>query len=193
MAGRIPVFAARTRGASVKISATGSLWHWLPDAGNPGLPGFRGADGFAMRLGLGIIVVASGLCSLAGAARAEVYPSTYSPLPSEPTLIVNATILTGAGERIENASLLMSDGRIREILRGADYDISGDYRIIDAQDRWVTPGLIDVHSHLGVSSSPGVKAHSDTNEATDPSTAQVWAEHSIWPQDPGFSRALPAV
>ena len=61
---------------------------------------------------------------------------------------------------------------------------------IDAEGRWVTPGLIDVHSHLGVYPSPGLDAHSDGNEMTAPSTANVWAEHSIWPQDPGFSRAL---
>jgi imidazolonepropionase-like amidohydrolase len=41
-----------------------------------------------------------------------------------------------------------------------------------------------------VYASPGVKAHSDGNEMTNPTTANVWAEHSIWPQDPGFSRAL---
>jgi imidazolonepropionase-like amidohydrolase len=38
--------------------------------------------------------------------------------------------------------------------------------------------------------SPGVAAHRDGNEATAPVTAEVWAEHSIWPQDPGFTRAL---
>ena len=31
---------------------------------------------------------------------------------------------------------------------------------------------------------------SDGNEATSPSRPEVWAEHSVWPQDPGFSRAL---
>ena len=56
--------------------------------------------------------------------------------------------------------------------------------------KWVTPGLIDVHSHLGVYPSPGVKAHSDGNEMTAPVTANVWAEHSIWAQDPGFHTAL---
>ena len=35
-----------------------------------------------------------------------------------------------------------------------------------------------------------MQAHSDGNEATDPARADVWAEHSVWPQDPGFSRAL---
>ena len=62
--------------------------------------------------------------------------------------------------------------------------------VIDAGGRWITPGLIDVHSHLGVYPSPGAKAHSDGNERTNPVTAEVWAEHSVWPQDPGFSRAL---
>ncbi|MDZ4320074.1 MAG: amidohydrolase, partial [Phenylobacterium sp.] len=50
-------------------------------------------------------------------------------------------------------------------------------------------GVIDVHSHLGVYPSPGVQGMSDGNEATSPNTAQVWAEHSLWPQDPGFNTA----
>jgi imidazolonepropionase-like amidohydrolase len=63
-------------------------------------------------------------------------------------------------------------------------------KVIDAKGRFVTPGLIDPHSHLGVYPSPEVEAMSDGNEATDPNTAQVWAEHSLWPQDPGFQHAL---
>jgi imidazolonepropionase-like amidohydrolase len=119
--------------------------------------------------------------------RADAYPSTYAPLPSEPALITNATILTGTGERLENASLLIADGKIVFVGQG---EAPAGVNTIDAGGRWVTPGLIDVHSHLGVSASPGVKAHSDGNEMTNPTTPNVWAEHSIWPQDPGFSRAL---
>src|SRR5690606_21830035 len=63
-------------------------------------------------------------------------------------------------------------------------------RVVEAAGKFVTPGLIDTHSHLGVYPSPGVDAFSNGNEATDPVTAEVWAEHSVWPQDPGFSRAL---
>jgi imidazolonepropionase-like amidohydrolase len=123
-------------------------------------------------------------------AVAKPYPSTYRPLPSSPTLIVNATILTGTGARIENGSLLLRDGRIDRISDGSKSIRATDAVVIDAAGRWVTPGLIDVHSHLGVYASPTVEAHSDGNEMTAPVTAQVWAEHSIWPQDPGFSRAL---
>lgn len=121
------------------------------------------------------------------AAQAEPYPSTYSPLPSRPTLITHATILTGTGERLEDASLLMMDGTIAFVGEG---DIPADVNTIDASGRWVTPGIIDAHSHLGVYASPGVSAHSDGNEKTNPSTPNVWAEHSVWPQDPQFSRAL---
>ena len=53
----------------------------------------------------------------------------------------------------------------------------------------MTPGVIDTHSHLGVYPSPQVGPHSDGNEATAPVTAEVWAEHSVWPQDPGFNTA----
>ena len=123
----------------------------------------------------------------AGNLLAEPYPSTYKPLPSEATLIIHATILTGTGERLDDASLLMSDGKISYVGEGEAPD---GVTTIDASGRWVTPGLIDVHSHLGVYASPVVKAHSDGNEMTNPVTPNVWAEHSVWPQDPGFSRAL---
>jgi len=122
-----------------------------------------------------------------GSLQAQDYPSTYQPLPSEPTLITHATILTGTGERLDDASMLISDGKIVFVGEG---NIPEGVTTIDATGRWVTPGLIDVHSHLGVYASPGVQAHSDGNEMTSPATPNVWAEHSVWPQDPGFSRAL---
>ena len=119
-------------------------------------------------------------------AQAEPYESTYQPLPSSPTAIVNATVLTGTGDRLEGAGILMRDGVIEAV---GQFDPPSGANVIDAEGRWVTPGLIDVHSHLGVYPSPGVAAHEDGNEMTAPVTAEVWAEHSVWPQDPGFNRA----
>ena len=123
----------------------------------------------------------------AAATRAP-YSSTYQPLPGVPTLIRNATILTGAGERIDGGDVLFQNGRIESV--GRALTAPQGARVIDAQGRWVTPGLIDVHSHLGVYASPGTFASNDGNESTDPVTANVWAEHSVWPQDPGFQTAL---
>ncbi len=136
-----------------------------------------------------LLAVLACLCSTE-TTLAEPYPSTYEPLPSEPVLIVNATILTGTGKRIDGGSLLIAEGRIKEIRSDSNTLPGNGTTVIDARGRWLTPGLIDVHSHLGVYASPGVKANSDGNEMTDPVTARVWAEHSVWPQDPGFSRAL---
>jgi imidazolonepropionase-like amidohydrolase len=122
------------------------------------------------------------------AAAADPFPSTYVPFESRPTLIRGGTVMTAAGQVIPNGQVLLVDGRIAAV--GASVQAPADALVIDAAGRFVTPGLIDTHSHLGVYASPGVDAHSDGNEMTDPVTAHVWAEHSIWPQDPGFPRAL---
>ena len=116
------------------------------------------------------------------------YPSTYSPYPNPAVLIINATILDGEGARLENASLLIEDGKVSAI--GEGLEAPDGAVTIDASGRWVTPGIIDNHSHLGVYPSPSVSAHGDGNEISAPVTAEVWAEHGVWPQDPGFTRAL---
>ena len=136
---------------------------------------------------LRIFLVAALALGLAGYAMAEPFPSQYQALESSPTLIQNATVLTGTGERLDGTDVLLMNGQIAWIGEGK---LPAEVEIVDATGRWLTPGIIDVHSHLGVYPSPGVDAHSDGNEATAPVTAEVWAEHSVWPQDPGFSRAL---
>ena len=118
---------------------------------------------------------------------ADIFASRYTAMPGEAILLTGATVLTGTGERIDNADVLMADGRIVAVGAGLD---AGDATVVDASGKWVTPGVIDVHSHLGVYPSPGTLSHSDGNEITDPVTAQVWAEHSVWPHDPGFTTAL---
>jgi imidazolonepropionase-like amidohydrolase len=119
----------------------------------------------------------------------DPYPSTYRPYPGVPTAITGATVYDGEGGRIENGTVVMANGRIQAV-GGPDTPIPEGATRIDGRGLWVTPGVIDVHSHLGDYPSPGVEAHSDGNEATGPVRPEVWAEHSVWPQDPGFGRAL---
>lgn len=118
-----------------------------------------------------------------------VFASTYKPFPNVATALKGATVYDGKGGRIENGTVFFSGGKIVAV-GGPDTPIPADIAVFDGTGKFVTPGIIDIHSHLGDYPSPGVEAHSDGNEATAPTTPEVWAEHSVWPQDPGFSRAM---
>jgi imidazolonepropionase-like amidohydrolase len=118
----------------------------------------------------------------------DPFPSTYRVYPGVPTLVTNVTIFDGEGGRIENGSVLFAEGKIVGV--GQSLTAPAGATVIDGRGKWVTPGVIDIHSHLGNYPSPGVEAHQDGNEVTGPVRSEVWAEHGIWPQDPGFSRAL---
>ena len=118
----------------------------------------------------------------------NAYQSTYKPFPSRTTLIRNATILTAAGPTIERGSILLLDGKIAAV--GQNVTAPPGALVIDASGKWITPGVIDTHSHLGVYAAPGIESLGDGNEMTNPNTAEVSAEHSLWPQDPQFDLAL---
>jgi imidazolonepropionase-like amidohydrolase len=118
----------------------------------------------------------------------DPYPSTYRVYPGAPTVVQNVTIYDGEGGRIENGSVVFANGRIVGL--GQTVNTPAGATVIDGRGKWVTPGIIDIHSHLGDYPSPAVEAHQDGNEVTGPVRPEVWAEHSVWPQDPGFTRAL---
>jgi len=123
-----------------------------------------------------------------GFLDAKPFESTYEPLPSINILIKNANIYDGEGNEFLQTDLLIQNRKIAAI--GKDLPVSNDFEVIDASGKWVTPGIIDIHSHMGVYSAPGVSTSSDGNEATSPVTADVWAEHSMWTQDPQYTLAL---
>src|SRR5213083_838362 len=116
------------------------------------------------------------------------YPSTYQRHPHPPVLIRNATIMTATGQEIQGGSILFREGRIVAV--GTTVQAPSDATVVDGTGKWVTPGVIDTHSHIGVYAAPGTFAESDGNEATSPVTAEVWAEHSFWPQDPQIPLAI---
>nr|WP_237709621.1 amidohydrolase [Microbulbifer agarilyticus] len=121
-------------------------------------------------------------------ARQGDFPSTYTPQESTPVLIRGATVLTGTGEKLLNSDVLLEDGKIAEV--GKDLKVPKKGLVVEGAGKWVTPGIIDVHSHLGNYPVPSIESSQDGNEMTAPNTAQVWTEHSVWTQDPQFPLAL---
>ena len=119
----------------------------------------------------------------------DPFPSTYQRYPGVLTVIRHATVIDGDGHQIADGTVVFGDGVIQAV-GGPELASPAGALEIDGSGKYVTPGIIDVHSHLGDYPSPGVSSLSDGNEATSPVRPEVWAEHSVWPQDPGFSRAL---
>lgn len=109
-----------------------------------------------------------------------------------PVLIKDATLLTAddGRPRIERGWIRLKDGRIDSLGEGDAPAPAAGERVVEAKGRFVTPGLVDTHSHLGVYPNPWTWAHGDGNEMTDPITAGVRAEEAFWPQDPGIERAV---
>jgi imidazolonepropionase-like amidohydrolase len=119
----------------------------------------------------------------------DPFPSTYQRYPGAVTVVRHATVLDGDGHQINNGTVVFGNGLIQAV-GGPEIPSPAGAVEVDGTGKFLTPGIIDVHSHLGDYPSPGVSSLSDGNEATSPVRPEVWAEHSVWPQDPGFSRAL---
>ncbi|MEM6961726.1 MAG: amidohydrolase [Myxococcota bacterium] len=122
----------------------------------------------------------------------EELPLAYS---SRAVALAHGTMMSGVGT-IADSLIVMRDGRIAyagpfdsERLQN---ELGPEGSLIDIRGLYVTPGLIDTHSHMGVYAMPQVRAHADGNEATSPTTPGVYAGDSFWPQDPALSRALAA-
>ena len=125
--------------------------------------------------------------------ESDPYPSTYRAPPSSPVVFVGATILDGAGKRIENGELVLANGKVQAI--GHNLPRPSGATIVDAKGKWITPGLIDIHTHLGVYTLPQTSLDaeaSDVTELHDPNAADTWVEHAVRSVDPGFSHALAA-
>ncbi|MCL6729369.1 amidohydrolase [Sphingomonas hankyongi] len=148
-------------------------------------------------LALAAVCLLTGCAELGGKPKAaapirineDPYPSTYVRYPGVLTVIRHATVFDGEGKQINDGTVIFGDGVVQGI-GGPELATPAGAQEIDGTGKFVTPGVIDIHSHLGDYPSPGVESQSDGNEATSPARPEVWAEHSVWPQDPGFTRAL---
>lgn len=101
--------------------------------------------------------------------------------------ITGAHIVPISGEEFDG-TIVVTDGKIAAL--GPDVAIPSGADVIDAMGRWVLPGLIDAHVHLGTHEEGENAKDDDTNEMTDPVTAGVRAIDAINPFDPGFDEAL---
>jgi imidazolonepropionase-like amidohydrolase len=107
----------------------------------------------------------------------------------------NSIAITGGhvvpieGDPIEGGTVLVVDGKIAAVA-GADFKPPPGADAVDATGKWVLPGFIDAHAHLGVSEEGTGWAGADTNELTGPVQAQVRALDAINPAEEGFRDAI---
>ncbi len=79
--------------------------------------------------------------------KRDPFESNYKPLESDRTLVKSVNLYDGLGNEYSNFDVLFDNGIIEEI--GKDI-VDNNATIIDAKGKWLTPGLIDIHSHMGV-------------------------------------------
>jgi imidazolonepropionase-like amidohydrolase len=102
--------------------------------------------------------------------------------------ITGGRIVPITGPDIEQGTVLIEEGRIAAV--GESVQIPDGAEVIDAAGSWILPGFIDAHAHVGVSEEAEGWAGEDTNEMTEPVTAQVRAIDAINPADMGFRDAI---
>jgi imidazolonepropionase-like amidohydrolase len=102
--------------------------------------------------------------------------------------ITGGRVVPVTADPVENGTVLIEDGKITAV--GADLAVPDGAQVIDAAGQWVLPGFVEVHGHVGVHEEAQGWAGSDTNEMTEPVTAQVRALDAINPADLGFRDAI---
>lgn len=102
-------------------------------------------------------------------------------------LIKDGYILTMEGKDYEKGSILIQEGKIKEI--GEHVVAPLDAQVIDATGKIVMPGMIDAHCHLGMWEDAIGFEGADGNEMTDPITPHLRAIDGINPMDRTFQEA----
>ena len=95
--------------------------------------------------------------------------------------IKGGTIHTVTNGVLENGTILIEDGKIKEV--GTDLPIPADAEVIDAAGQWITPGLIEAHSHIAMANEPSDGGPADFNENSNPVVPFVRAMDAFHPQD----------
>lgn len=102
--------------------------------------------------------------------------------------IINGKIYTMAGQTLERGTVLVENGKISGV--GSNPEIPAEARIVDAQGKYILPGIIDAHTHIGIFEEGLGFEGADGNEMTNPVTPQLRALDAINPGDPAFAGAI---
>jgi imidazolonepropionase-like amidohydrolase len=121
-------------------------------------------------------------------SAAEGYEAAPGQAPP-PVVIRGATLMLATGQTIPRGTIILDRGKIA-VVAEADLPAPPGAVIIDGTGKFVTPGIIDTHSHIGVYPMLGAAGHTDGNEATEPVTPSSQTVDAFWPQDPGIERAV---
>jgi len=102
--------------------------------------------------------------------------------------ITNGKIYTMAGKVLDGGVILIKDGKIEEV--GQEIQIPQDAKVIDANGKYVFPGFIDAHSHVGIFEEAVGEIGEEGNEWTEPVTPHLRAIDAINPGDKAFEDAV---
>jgi imidazolonepropionase-like amidohydrolase len=104
--------------------------------------------------------------------------------------ILGGMVVPIVGPAIPGGTVLIENGRIAAVGAADAVAVPDGAQMVDAAGAWVLPGFIDAHAHVGVSEEAEGWAGQDTNEMTEPVTAQVRAIDAINPAELGFRDAI---
>lgn len=102
--------------------------------------------------------------------------------------IIHGKVVPVTGPEIDNGTVVISGGKIVAV--GADVPVPDGAEIIDASGKWVLPGLVEAHGHIGIHEEANGPAGHDANEMTRPTTPGVRAIDAVNIEDEGFRDAL---
>jgi imidazolonepropionase-like amidohydrolase len=113
---------------------------------------------------------------------------TRSKEAHRPIVIRRATVLSGDrdGTVLQDRDVLLQDGVVRAVEAAGVLSVPADALVVDAAGRFVSPGLVDMHSHAGVYSYPSTFGTDDGNEMTNPITPMVRAIDAFNAHDPAI-------
>ncbi len=132
------------------------------------------------------LTIAMGLVALAMSRAAWGEQRALPTYAVKAGKIVTMKSLTDDSEAVEvinHGIVLISDGKIQAIGAARDIDVPDGYRVIDASDRWVMPGIVEAHTHIGAEGR-------DLNDMVTPLNPELSVSDCIDPEDIGVEKAV---